>query len=242
MEIADAQARALVELLGSLAPEDWGRVTVCDPWTVKDMAAHLLAWAEATLSPRELVHQFVTSISERKRFDGVILHAQNDVQVRERAALAPAEVLQRLEATLPRFNRARRVLRYPMKLVPYRDSFSGDWITLGVTVETTFTRDHFMHRLDVSAAVGREPVAIPSDATIVADVVREWAKRTNADVLLELSGTAGGSYLCGTGQAGVVRGDAFDLMRRLAGRPAESVVVEGDTGRIDGWLATFATF
>src|SRR5688500_10808360 len=81
MEIADAQARALLELLRSLAPEDWGRVTVCDPWTVKDMAAHLLAWAEATLSPRELVHQFVTSISERKRFDGVILHAQNDVQV-----------------------------------------------------------------------------------------------------------------------------------------------------------------
>lgn len=242
MEIADAQARALLDLLRSLAPEDWGRVTVCDPWTVKDMAAHLLAWAEATLSPRELVHQFVTSISERKRFDGIILHAQNDVQVRERAALGPAEVLRRLETILPRFNRARRVLRYPMKLVPYRDSFSGDWITLGVIAETTFTRDHFMHRLDVSAAVGREPIAIPSDATIVADVVREWAKRTGADVLLELSGPAGGTYLCGTGRAGVLHADAFDLMRRLAGRPAESLVVEGDADQVEGWLATLATF
>jgi len=242
MEIADAQARALLELLRSLERGDWERVTVCDPWTVKDIASHVLAWAEATVSPREQIHQFVTSLSERKRFGGVFLHAQNDVQVRERAALEPEEVLARLEATFPRFNRARRVLRYPMKLVPYRDSFSGEWITLGVIAETTFTRDHFMHRLDVSHAVGREPSAIPSDATVVADVVREWGGRTGADVRLELAGSAGGAYVCGSGASGLVRSDAFDLMRKLAGRPAETLEVEGDAERIEGWLATPATF
>ena len=242
MEIADAQTRALISLLRSLEPEEWERATVCDPWTVKDVAAHVLAWAEAVVSPRELTHQFVTSLSERKRFDGVFLHAQNDVQVRERAALSPAEVLERLEAVVPRFNRARRVLRYPLRLAPYRDSFSGDWISLGVIAKTTFTRDHFMHRLDISDAIGREPTAIPSDATIVADVVREWSGRTDADVRLELAGPAGGSYVAGSGAAGVVRSDAFDLMRRLAGRPAETLEVEGDVERIESWLATLATF
>lgn len=242
MEIADAQSRALLDLLRSLEHDEWQKVTVCDPWTVKDVAAHVLAWGEAIVSPREQVHQFVTSMSERKRFGGVFLHAQNDVQVRERADLAPEEVLARLERTLPRFNKARRRLRYPMKLVPYRDSFSGDWITLGVIAETTFTRDQFMHRLDISAAIGKEPVSVPSDATIVADVVREWADRANADVRLELSGPAGGSFVCGSGNAGVVRADAFDLMRKLAGRPAETLEVEGDVERIEGWLRVLATF
>ena len=242
MEIADAQARALLDLLGSLQPEEWERVTVCDPWTVKDIAAHVLAWAEAVVSPKELTHQFVRSLSERKRFDGVLLHAQNDVQVRERAALTPTELLERLEAIVPRFNRARRVLRTPMKLVPYRDRFSGDWVSLGASIATTFTRDHFMHRLDISAAVEREPVVVPSDATIVADVVREWSGRTDADVRLELAGPAGGTYVSGAGAAGTIRADAFDLMRRLAGRPAETLEVEGDVQRIEGWLAKLATF
>jgi uncharacterized protein (TIGR03083 family) len=34
---------ALIELLAGLSPEDWKRPTVCDGWTVKDVAIHLLA-------------------------------------------------------------------------------------------------------------------------------------------------------------------------------------------------------
>ena len=32
----------LMALLRGLAPEDWRRLTSADPWTVKDVAAHLL--------------------------------------------------------------------------------------------------------------------------------------------------------------------------------------------------------
>lgn len=241
MEIADAQGRALLDLLRSLAPAEWDAVTDCDPWTVKDSAAHVLAWAEASISPREMVHQFVGAFGDRKEHGGVLLHAQNALQVRERAHLSPDEILDRLAGALPRFNKARRRLRYPMKLIPYRDTFSGDWITLGVITETTYTRDHFMHRLDILRAVGRPDDPVPSDATIVADVVREWAGRSKADVRLDLTGGAGGSYVAGTGTAGSVTGGAFDLMRRLAGRPGE-LTIEGDRERIEGWLRIPATF
>ena len=40
----------LVDLLGSLASEDWGRPTVCSAWTVKDVASHLLDTALRRLS------------------------------------------------------------------------------------------------------------------------------------------------------------------------------------------------
>src|SRR5215218_10219848 len=34
--------RHLLDLLGSLSPEDWHRPTVCSAWCVKDIASHLL--------------------------------------------------------------------------------------------------------------------------------------------------------------------------------------------------------
>jgi len=41
---------ALIELLASLRPEDWEQPTVCDGWTVKDVALHLLAVDISNLS------------------------------------------------------------------------------------------------------------------------------------------------------------------------------------------------
>lgn len=41
---------ALIELLASLSPEDWEKPTVCDSWTVKDVALHLLAVDISNLS------------------------------------------------------------------------------------------------------------------------------------------------------------------------------------------------
>ena len=41
---------ALIELLASLRPEDWGKPTVCEGWTVKDVALHLLAVDISNLS------------------------------------------------------------------------------------------------------------------------------------------------------------------------------------------------
>jgi hypothetical protein len=33
----------LIALLGDLTPEEWAREAVCDGWSVKNIAAHLLA-------------------------------------------------------------------------------------------------------------------------------------------------------------------------------------------------------
>jgi hypothetical protein len=128
-----------------------------------------------------------------------------------------------------------------LKAVPYREPFSGHWVSLGYVANIIFTRDHYMHRLDISRAVGREPEPAEGDARLVADIVREWTKRSRASALVELAGPAGGSFRCGTGSSGTIRGDAYDFTRRLAGRKGD-LDVEGDATSIEAWLGVLCTF
>ena len=44
----DAQRGRLVALLGELTEEQWRRPSLCDGWTVRDVAAHL-TFAQSTL-------------------------------------------------------------------------------------------------------------------------------------------------------------------------------------------------
>ena len=43
LELFPAEREALLDLLASLAPDDWSRPTIAGDWTVKDIAAHLVA-------------------------------------------------------------------------------------------------------------------------------------------------------------------------------------------------------
>jgi uncharacterized protein (TIGR03083 family) len=43
VELFPAERAALLDLLESLAPDDWSRATIAGEWTVKDIAAHLVA-------------------------------------------------------------------------------------------------------------------------------------------------------------------------------------------------------
>src|SRR5688572_18945674 len=60
--------------------------------------------------------------------------------------------------------------------------------------DVILTRDPWMHRLDLARASGRAPVLTADhDGVIVADVVREWARRQGRPPYrLELTGLAGG--------------------------------------------------
>lgn len=53
VELFPPLSRELITLLNSLQPEDWTRSTICAPWTVKDVAAHLLGGNLGRLWNRE---------------------------------------------------------------------------------------------------------------------------------------------------------------------------------------------
>jgi hypothetical protein len=88
----------------------------------------------------------------------------------------------------------------------------------GYLVDTIFTRDTWMHRLDICRATGREMVLTPEhDGRLVADVVADWARRHGQPFTLTLDGPAGGRWHAGTGGETITL-DALDFCWTLAGR------------------------
>jgi hypothetical protein len=81
-----------------------------------------------------------------------------------------------------------------------------------------YTRDAWMHRVDICRAIGREPgLTAGHDGRIVDDVVREWADAHQAAYTLRLTGPAGGSWGSPSEGEEIVL-DAVDFCRTVSGR------------------------
>ena len=98
---------------------------------------------------------------------------------------------------------------------------------LAYLLDVILLRDPWMHRVDISHAVGRPMVLTADhDGRIIADVVAEWAGRHGNPFTLRLTGPAGGMYV--QGSAGPeLELDAVEFCRILSGRaPGEGLLTE----------------
>ena len=120
-------------------------------------------------------------------------------------------------------------------------NFSGTWVTVRYAMTTIFARDHFMHHIDIHTATGRAFQPNEAEVRIVHDAVREWAEQTGADMSLELSGPAGGTFVRRSG-ATTITADAIGFCRLISGRHYDEVKVSGDEAAAQGWLAHNAVF
>jgi hypothetical protein len=108
----------------------------------------------------------------------------------------------------------RRLVRFHVEV----GRISETW-TLGYLVDTTLTRDAFMHRIDLARAVDGNLDLDEVDRRLVADIVREWAERHGQPFDLELSGPAGGHFVHGSaGDGARLELDAIEFCRILSGR------------------------
>jgi len=218
MVLAETEFTRMVDLLRQLSTEEWRRQTVCELWDVRAMVAHVLGMAEAQASVRQFAHDFRAA---RRRKGGLMIDAMTSTQVRDRAQLTPEQLVHRLGDVAPRAVRARRrtpaVVRWGvrMKQDPPFDDHRWPYAYL---VDIVFTRDTWVHRLDICRATGREMVLTPEhDGRLVADVAAEWARRHGQPFTLILTGVAGGEW--GSGLAGErIELDALDFCWTLAGR------------------------
>jgi hypothetical protein len=152
------------------------------------------------------------------------LDALTGLQVSERAAWAPADVVAGARRVGPRAARGRRLtpgfVRRRRLPAPQNVNGAVEHWSIGYLLDTVLTRDPWMHRLDIAAATGRDPVLTAEhDGVIVDDVVAEWAGRHGAPYALTLTGPAGGSWSRGDGGE-VIEMDAVDFCRILSGRRA----------------------
>jgi uncharacterized protein (TIGR03083 family) len=240
---ATVQNSAFLQLLGDLTEEQWKAQTDCDLWTVRDVAAHLLGWAEAAINMRELGHQTKGGWKRRKDFEGNLVDAQNQLQVEERASLSNEELLARLEAALPRFMVRRRKLGKVGRGIFFYDPSILKGTNLAYLVNVIFTRDMFMHRIDITRAIGQTFETSREEWELIADIVRDWARRTKMDATITLSGDAGGTFIAGSGGVAHISGDVAEFCRVMAGRQDPGAIdIEGDRARALEWLSHPAPF
>jgi uncharacterized protein (TIGR03083 family) len=223
MAAAREEYRRLDALLRDLEPAEWALPTDCAEWDVRALVAHLVGAADCAASAPEMLRQ--ASRGRRLRRDGDLVDKMNAVQVAERVDHAPARLVADLVASGERAVRARSRLPRGVRALPLPFGPPLGTRPLGYLMDRIYTRDAWMHRMDIARATGRTPeLSAGHDGRIVADVVEEWAARHGQSYVLELAGPAGGSWAGGDSgpQLGM---DAVEFCRTVSGRtPAEGLL------------------
>lgn len=214
---AEENAR-FVALVQSLDGADWSRPTDCPAWDVRALVSHVVGAMEANVSIPEFVHQL--RAGRRAAGDRPDIDGMTEVQVRERADLGPEELTARLAVLGPKAARARRRVPTLVRGRTMKVEVGGvmePW-KLGYLFDVIFTRDTWMHRVDIARSTGRSPALdTDHDGRLVADVVAEWARRHGQSFTLHLEGAAGGTYTSdGPGEEITI--DAVEFCRTLSGR------------------------
>lgn len=223
MSAAAEEYRRLDALLRDLGPDDWTRPTDCTEWDVRAMVAHLVGAAEANASVRELLRQ--AWVGRRTHAHGDLVDRMNAVQVAERSGRSPADLVDDLAGAGARGVRARSRIPGPLLAVRLPMGPPLGVRRFGYLMGCIYTRDAWLHRMDISRATGRAPVLTPEhDGRLVDDVVREWAAAHGTPYSLELTGPAGGRW--GTAGAGEELAlDAVEFCRTVSGRaPADGLL------------------
>jgi uncharacterized protein (TIGR03083 family) len=216
MALAEEEYRRLLALLADLGDGDWQRPTDCSEWDVRDLVAHLVGNAEMSASMREMRRQ--QKLGRRLRPGGPDIDGMTAVQVRERADVPPEQLVHDLANVAVRAVRARSRIPGLVRAVPIPFGPPLGTRPLGYLMGCIYTRDAWMHRIDLARATGR-PLRLTADhdGRIVADVVAEWAGTHGQPFTLTLTGPAGGTWSRGTdGEAITV--DAIEFCRILSGR------------------------
>jgi uncharacterized protein (TIGR03083 family) len=227
MQIAAVENRRFAAALDALQPGDWAKPTDCARWDVRALAAHVVGSAAGQASPREFVRQVragrpvVAEIGARYWWDGM-----NEIQVREREARTVDELRAEWDASSERALRARTKLPRPIAKLPLlKLPAPVGRKPVAYLFDMGFTRDLWMHRIDLTHAAGTTFEADAAhDGRIIADLVAEWAQTHGEPFTLELSGPAGGRYVSGADGESVAL-DAIEFCRILAERvPGEGVL------------------
>jgi uncharacterized protein (TIGR03083 family) len=242
MGMATLELERFLALVTSLSEDEWEKPTACPQWNVRQMLAHVTGAAASYARWSEFKRQNSLKVQRPYRVSGLsFLDSLNQIQVDDRASATPAALIDELQTVGPRAiaTRARlpvllRGLRVPLPalgIVPF-----------GYLTDLIYTRDMWMHRLDLCRATQREMVVTPEhDGRIVSLVMRDLAKKLAAtlqkkSIVYHLSGRVGGTWQLGAKMppAATIQLDVLDFNLLASGRltPEEAwscVSLEGDT-------------
>lgn len=201
-EVAMGAYGRLLGLLEELEPHEWRAPTECPGWDVATMVGHLIGAAKAGASQREAFRQQRWAKRHADEFDGNSLDATNELQARDHAGLSPEERVSELRRIAPAGVRGRMRIPRPLRRMRLDLDQGGSnapgmpsTLSLGHLMDVIYTRDVWMHRVDIARATNRPlDLDADSDRRVVEDVVAEWAERHARPFHLTLQGPAGGEF------------------------------------------------
>jgi uncharacterized protein (TIGR03083 family) len=224
MALTAVENERLLTQLRSLTDDQWQTPTDCTGWSVRDIAVHVIASAQSQASPIEFLRQvkagrgLTAEIGGNHWVDGV-----NEAQLRARADWAAGALPSLWEQHAAAALNARRRMPAPIRALPLLPIGSGlgvhiGWQPLRYLFDIGFTRDVWMHRIDIAIAAGIAPqLTAEHDGRILADILAEWSRRHGRAFALTLTGPAGGEFRAGDA-AEHQSVDAVDFARILSGR------------------------
>lgn len=220
-QLAATEYRNFSRLLHRLTPGDWNRATDCPEWNVRQLVAHVVGATEANASVPEMARQLWQARTGSTFAPAFDVDAISAFQVCRRSDLSPAQLVERFDTARRRALRRRFLFASRLGGVPLRVGapIHETW-RLQYLAGTIYTRDLWMHRVDICRATGREvELTAEHDGALVADVVREWLRRHGRPVRLELTGPAGDSYGQGPADRSIdMVLDAVEFCRAVSGR------------------------
>jgi uncharacterized protein (TIGR03083 family) len=226
-ELALQEFDRIGDLLTALDDAEWSLPTDCPDWDVRAVAGHILGMAQTFSSLRQFLSYMPTAA--RTKGDRILMDSLTALQVTRTAGLDRAALISNIGTTgtaAARWRASRKLMRrIPLKQ-PMPNGTVETW-HLAYLLDVILLRDPWMHRVDISRAVGR-PMALTADhdGRVIADVVAEWAGRHGKPFTLRLTGPAGGMYV--QRSAGPeLELDAVEFCRILSGRaPGEGLLTE----------------
>ena len=242
MGMARLELERFLALVTSLSEDEWEKPTACPLWNVRQILAHVTGAAASYARWSEFKRQNSLKVQRPYRASGLsFLESLNQIQVDDRACATPAALIDELQTVGPRAfaTRARlpvllRALRVPLPALGI--------VPIGYLTDLIYTRDMWMHRLDLCRATQREMVLTPEhDGRIVSLVMRDLAKKLAAtlrktSMVYQLSGRGGGTWQLGAKvpPAATLQLDVVDFNLLASGRltPEEAwscISLEGDT-------------
>lgn len=220
LELAHTAYERLAEEFAGLKTEDWTRPTPCEGWTIRDLGGHVLGAMRAAASLRELASQ-QREIARRAKDTGMNqTDAMTAVQIDRTEDVPTDELVDEMSRLVAPAIRGRGripgVLRRRIGFEVEVPGVSERW-TLDYLNGCILTRDAWLHRFDLTDAIGATPTVDDVDHAIVADVAVEWASRHGEPVDLTLTGPAGGTLTVGSGGPSLEL-DAIAFCKVLSGR------------------------
>lgn len=216
--LAETEYARVADLLAGLTRDQWAAPTDCTGWDVRAMAGHMVGMVQMVAGVGEMVRQQVASTRRSKREGSLLIDALTALQVEKNAHLTTEQLVEELRRKTPKALRLRH--RAPGLIRNQVIQDGDEWWTMGFLFDVILTRDPFMHRIDITRALGLSMTADPDhEGALVADAVAEWAARHGRDFELVLTGPAGGRWSHGSGGERIEL-PAFEFCRAVTGRAA----------------------